>query len=191
VGAIDEKLYTTPEDALRTAEAIGVGERGQYLLDKWFWRSWQLFAVLTGFSMDYFTPLSSRSRSFKEFMQEWVIDQYLSSIESFGLKKPWYWNLFLDALDHYHHQVYASAYTYRASVWFDFVLPGREKVSWERIIDTADEAGFLAQPTTHPSGDELALDPRSMSVFKLSAGSQEHARATSWKLRPARKSPAP
>ena len=64
-----------------------------------------------------------------------------------------------------------------------FVLPGREKVSWERIIDTADEVGFVAQPSTHPSGDELPLDPRSMSVFKLSAGSQEHARATSWKLR--------
>src|SRR5690348_10799413 len=32
VGAIDEKLYTTPEDALRTAEAIGVGENGRYLL---------------------------------------------------------------------------------------------------------------------------------------------------------------
>jgi fructose-bisphosphate aldolase class II len=30
--AIDEKLYTTPEDALRTAEAIGTGERGRYLL---------------------------------------------------------------------------------------------------------------------------------------------------------------
>jgi glycogen operon protein len=65
-----------------------------------------------------------------------------------------------------------------------FVLPGREKVSWERVIDTDDEAGFLAQPTTHQSGDELPLVPRSMSVFKLSAGSQEHARTTSWKLRP-------
>jgi glycogen operon protein len=66
----------------------------------------------------------------------------------------------------------------------DFVLPGREQVSWERLIDTAEEAGFLASPTTHPSGDELPLEPRSMSVFKLSAGSQEHARTTSWKLRP-------
>jgi toluene monooxygenase system protein A len=27
-------------------------DRAQYLLDKWFWRSWQLFAVVTGFSMD-------------------------------------------------------------------------------------------------------------------------------------------
>ena len=73
----------------------------------------------------------------------------------------------------------------------DCVLPGRELVAWERIIDTSDEAGFPAQPTTHPSGDELPLEPRSMSVFKLSAGSQEHARATSWKLRPAVPPPKP
>ncbi len=67
----------------------------------------------------------------------------------------------------------------------NFSLPGRKKVTWERILDTDDEAGFLAAPTTHHSGDELALVPRSLSLFKLSAGSQEHARTTSWKLRPA------
>ncbi|MEU0563825.1 class II fructose-bisphosphate aldolase [Nonomuraea sp. NPDC005983] len=32
VGEINEKLYTTPEDALATAEALGLGERGRYLL---------------------------------------------------------------------------------------------------------------------------------------------------------------
>ena len=31
-GAIDEKLYTSPEDALRTAEVLGTGEKGRYLL---------------------------------------------------------------------------------------------------------------------------------------------------------------
>ena len=31
VGAIDEKLYTTPEDALATARALGVGEKGRYM----------------------------------------------------------------------------------------------------------------------------------------------------------------
>jgi len=31
VGAIDEKLYTTPDDALATVRALGVGERGRYL----------------------------------------------------------------------------------------------------------------------------------------------------------------
>jgi fructose-bisphosphate aldolase, class II len=32
VGEINEKLYTTPEDALATAEALGIGERGRYIL---------------------------------------------------------------------------------------------------------------------------------------------------------------
>ncbi|HKE49935.1 MAG TPA: class II fructose-bisphosphate aldolase [Actinomycetes bacterium] len=32
VGAFDEKLYSTPEDALKTAEALGTGENGRYLL---------------------------------------------------------------------------------------------------------------------------------------------------------------
>jgi len=31
-GAIDDKLYTTPEDALATAEALGTGENGRYML---------------------------------------------------------------------------------------------------------------------------------------------------------------
>jgi fructose-bisphosphate aldolase class II len=32
VGAIDEKLYSTPDDALRTADVLGTGEKGRYLL---------------------------------------------------------------------------------------------------------------------------------------------------------------
>jgi fructose-bisphosphate aldolase, class II len=32
VGAMDEKLYSTPGDALATVEALGAGERGRYLL---------------------------------------------------------------------------------------------------------------------------------------------------------------
>ncbi len=32
VGEINEKLYTTPEDAIATAEAVGLGERGRYIL---------------------------------------------------------------------------------------------------------------------------------------------------------------
>jgi fructose-bisphosphate aldolase class II len=31
VGEINEKLYTTPEDGLKTAEALGLGEKGKYL----------------------------------------------------------------------------------------------------------------------------------------------------------------
>ena len=32
VGEMNEKLYSTPDDALRTVEALGTGERGRYLL---------------------------------------------------------------------------------------------------------------------------------------------------------------
>jgi fructose-bisphosphate aldolase, class II len=32
VGELNEKLYTTPADALRTAEVLGTGEKGRYLL---------------------------------------------------------------------------------------------------------------------------------------------------------------
>ncbi len=32
VGAINDKLYSTPEDALATAEALGLGEHGRYIL---------------------------------------------------------------------------------------------------------------------------------------------------------------
>lgn len=65
-------------------------------------------------------------------MNEWVLGQYLQTLEQFGLDKPWYWDLFLDSLDSYHHMVYASAYTYRATVWFDLVVPGPQERTWLR-----------------------------------------------------------
>jgi toluene monooxygenase system protein A len=102
----------------------------QRLLDKWFWRSWHLFAIVTGFAMDYLTPLAARTSSFKEFMQEWIIEQYLQTLERYGLERPWYWSTFVEAVDYYHHMVYASAYSYRSSVWFDMVVPGPAERRW-------------------------------------------------------------
>jgi len=104
----------------------------QYLLDKWFWRSWRLFSILTGLSTDYLTALDQRPYSFKEFMEEWIIDQFLRTLDEFGLKKPWYWDIFEDELDIYHHMIYASAYTYRATLWFNFVLPSPAERKWLR-----------------------------------------------------------
>jgi len=102
----------------------------QYLVDKWFWRSWQFFAVVTGFAMDYLTPLAHRTQSFKEFVEEWVLGQFLGSLAELGLARPWYWDQFLAAVDTYHHMVYASAYTYRATTWFDMVIPGPDERAW-------------------------------------------------------------
>jgi len=37
---------------------------------------------------DYLTALDQRPYSFKEFMEEWIIDQFLRTLDEFGLKKP-------------------------------------------------------------------------------------------------------
>ena len=105
-------------------------ERAQRLVDKWFWRSFRFFAIGTGLAMDYLTPLAARRGSFKEFVEEWVLDQFQHGLDELGLKRPKYWQQFLDALPLYHHMLYASAYTYRASTWFDFVLPGPAERAW-------------------------------------------------------------
>jgi toluene monooxygenase system protein A len=104
----------------------------QYLVDKWFWRTWLLFSIVTGFSMDYLSPLAQRSYSFKEFVEEWILDQFQRTLVELGLRKPWYWDHFLETVETYHHMVYASAYTYRATVWFNFALPGPEERAWLR-----------------------------------------------------------
>jgi toluene monooxygenase system protein A len=102
----------------------------QYLVDKWFWRSWHFFAVVTGFAMDYLTPLAKRDRSFREFMQEWILEQFEQQLGAYGLRRPWYWDEFVQSLGYYHHQVYVSAYTYRATVWFDLALPSPAERAW-------------------------------------------------------------
>jgi toluene monooxygenase system protein A len=102
----------------------------QYLVDKWFWRSWLFFAIVTGFAMDYLTPLASRTMSFKEFVEEWVLEQFQRTLDAAGLARPWYWDRFLAGLDSYHHMLYASAYSYRTTVWFDMVVPGPAERAW-------------------------------------------------------------
>ncbi|NUP06582.1 MAG: toluene monooxygenase [Polyangiaceae bacterium] len=104
----------------------------QQLVDKWFWRTWLLFSVVTGITMDYLTPIERRTRSFKELVEEWVVEQFIAALDELGLKRPWYWHVFERSLETYHHMIYASAYSYRTTVWFDFALPGPEERAWLR-----------------------------------------------------------
>jgi glycogen operon protein len=62
-----------------------------------------------------------------------------------------------------------------------FVLAGKQDINWELIINTKLESGFVEPPTTHSSGDELEMAPRSMAVLRLVKGSQEDARNVSWR----------
>ena len=87
------------EPTLKLLLETGQKELAQNLIDVSFWRAWHLFATLTGPSMDYWTPLEHRTMSFKEFMEEWIIRQFMDQLEDIGLEKPWYWEQFLDELD--------------------------------------------------------------------------------------------
>lgn len=77
--------------------------RAQWTVDKFFWLSARAFSALTGPSMDYNTPVEHRKQSYREFMEEWIIDQFVRTIQDYGLKKPWYWDEFMEGLDVWHH----------------------------------------------------------------------------------------
>lgn len=94
----------------------------QKMIDISFWRIWKQFAVLSGISMDYYTPLDQREHSFKEFTAEFVGQQFLRNIEVIGLEKPWYWDeYFLTDIDVYHHAQQIGIYLYRQTGWWDVV----------------------------------------------------------------------
>jgi glycogen operon protein len=65
-----------------------------------------------------------------------------------------------------------------------FLLPGQEDIEWQLLLDTATEAGFLAEPKSIPSGDELPVIDRGVCLLKLSAGAQAQARQESFRKRP-------
>ena len=65
-----------------------------------------------------------------------------------------------------------------------FLLPGQEHLEWQLLIDTGTEAGFLAEPKSFASGDELPVIDRGACLLKLSAGTQAQARQESFRKRP-------
>lgn len=94
-------------------------EKAQFLVDKMFWKAWRIFGLLTGASMDYYTPLEHRNMSFKEFMDEWIINQFMQNIEGIGLKKPWYWDQFIYEQDHASHALHLGVYFWRPTIWWN------------------------------------------------------------------------
>ncbi|HEY6206956.1 MAG TPA: glycogen debranching protein GlgX [Chthoniobacterales bacterium] len=65
-----------------------------------------------------------------------------------------------------------------------FMLPGEEHLQWELILDTMEEEGFLHEPKTFSSGDDVDLGGRAACLLKLTRGLQPQARQESWRKRP-------
>ena len=82
-------------------------------------RAWRIFGVLTGPAMDYYTPLSHRKQSFKEFMQEWIVGQFERSLIDLGLSLPWYWDKMIAEFDYQHHAYHLGVWFWRPTVWWN------------------------------------------------------------------------
>ena len=151
---------------LRTLLENGSRERAQYLIDKMWWRCWRLFLALSGTAMEYLAPLSARTRSFKEFMTEWVTEQFMKNLAEFDLEKPWFWDLFTEELDFAHHSFQLGLYTYRTTLWFDVAMPDarRARVAERRSTpggtrptgrsgtSSSDAGRTAARPAPCPTG---------------------------------------
>ncbi len=109
-------------------------KRAQWIVDKQFWLTARGFALVTGMATDYYTPLENRRYSYKEFMQEWIMDQFLRNLEDYGLQKPWYWEEFVDGLEIWHHAMNIGAWFYRPTVWWN-PAPGVSKAERDWLCE--------------------------------------------------------
>src|SRR5207342_3069799 len=50
--------------------------------------------------------------------QEWVIDQFMRTLADYGLKRPWYWDEFIEGLDIWHHSLHLGVWFWRPTVWW-------------------------------------------------------------------------
>ncbi|WP_156296907.1 isoprene monooxygenase oxygenase subunit alpha [Mycobacterium paragordonae] len=121
-------------------------ERAQRALDVAFWRSTRLFQTLTGTAMDYYTPLELRKMSFKEFMLEWVVNHHERVLRDYGLKKPWYWDQFLRALETGHHAMHIGTWFWRPTLfWKPNAGVSKDERAWlnEKYPTWEADFGFM------------------------------------------------
>ncbi|GAA4555587.1 YHS domain-containing protein [Pseudonocardia xishanensis] len=91
----------------------------QQAVDIAFWRIHRIFAILTGIPMDYWIPLEKRDRSFKEYMTEFVGEQFERQLLDLGLERPWYWDIFLEDVGVHHHCQAAATWAWRNTLWWN------------------------------------------------------------------------
>ncbi|WP_432828825.1 toluene monooxygenase [Dactylosporangium sp. CA-092794] len=134
--------------------------RAQWTIDKYFWFSARAFAALTGPVMDYYTPVEHRRQSYREFMEEWIIDQFVRTLEDYGLRKPWYWDEFMQGLDTWHHSLHLGFWNYRPTVW------------WKPAggVD-AESREWLREK--YPDWDKFYLDKWTVIAENINAGNVE------------------
>jgi len=67
-----------------------------------------------------------------------------------------------------------------------FILPGRDEIRWQTVIDTTVPTGFLEQIEITPAGEEIELTERSLRLLRLSEGEEPFAHEESKSTREGR-----
>ena len=97
----------------------GKKKEAQQLVDIAWWRQWRLFATVGGPTVDYYTPLHAREKSFKEFALEFVAQQFERVLLDLGLDLPWFWDDFLKSCDTVSHATHLAFWFWRAAQFWN------------------------------------------------------------------------
>ncbi|HTV28993.1 MAG TPA: toluene monooxygenase [Xanthobacteraceae bacterium] len=103
----------------------------QRAADIGFWRMWRVYSLVSGIPMDYWIPLEKRDRSFKEYIHEFVAEQFERQLRDLGLDRPWYWDHFIADTDIHHHAQQIALWSWRKTLWWDpHAGVGRAERAW-------------------------------------------------------------
>jgi glycogen operon protein len=67
-----------------------------------------------------------------------------------------------------------------------FILPGRDEIRWQTVINTTVPTGFLEKIEVTPAGEEIELTERSLHLLRLSGGEEPFAHEESKSTREGR-----
>jgi glycogen operon protein len=64
-----------------------------------------------------------------------------------------------------------------------FILPGREEVRWQSVLDTMEETGFVKEQKIIAAGEEVELTERSLRLLRLAEGGESLAGEEPWAVK--------
>jgi toluene monooxygenase system protein A len=99
--------------------ANGKKAEAQKRIDIAIARAWRIFAIVSGLSMDYYTPQENRKHSFQEFANEFIVGQFQRTLLDLGLELPWYWDILMKETEYMHHAYHIGIWTWRPTVWWN------------------------------------------------------------------------